>query len=164
MLRTKCSGRSLCQRCERWWSSRSCFLLIRCQNRWGSFIQVVVAFMSSVWYKQIRHSADAKSTCGIALNTILMSILIFKYRWMLSLQKRATGIVLETDALTSPAEQKYTCSRKQHTLSLTLVGSNQVWNHMWSSVFKSIYLRAECADCLQFSKLGPVCWCFQPDG
>lgn len=111
MLWTKCSGRGLCQRCERWWGSRSCFLLTnrsRCQNRCVFLIQVVVGYMSSIWYRQIRHSGNAKSTCGIAVNALLISILIFKCRWILFLQEMATVIVLEADALSLPAGQMYT--------------------------------------------------------
>lgn len=38
-----------------------------------------------------------------------------------------------------------------HTLSLahnnSRVHYSRVWNHMWNSIFRSIYLWAECADC-----------------
>lgn len=144
MLWTKCSGRGLCQRCERWWGSRSCFLLTRCQNRCVSLIQVVVGYMSSIWYRQIRHSGDAKSTCGIAVNALLISILIFKCRWILFLQEMATGIVLEADALSLPAGQMYTCIC--HTLDThfpllttiagpTIVGSGIICEIQSSSPF-----------------------------
>lgn len=76
-----------------------------------------VGYMSSIWYRQIRHSGDAKSTCGIAVNALLTSILIFKCRLIISLQERVT--VLEAGALSLPAGQMHMCNCKWHRLSLT---------------------------------------------
>lgn len=120
-----------------------------------------VGYMSSLWYRQIRHSGDAKGTCGIAVNALLISIWIFKCRWILSLRERVTGIILEADALSLPAGQMHTCNYKWHTLSLTHI--SRLHPGLESSVIFDLQVQLSLGwMCwLQPSKQGTLHWCCQ---
>lgn len=117
-----------------------------------------VGYMSSIWYRQIRHSGDAKSTCGCECP----SDKYFDFQMQINniLTGKGHRILLEADALSLSAGQMHRCNCKWHRLSLTHNISRLHPGLELCVVFNlQVHLSLVWVCWLQSSKQGPLYRC-----